>query len=159
MAVMGRPTKYRPEYCDQIIKFFDREPVERFEVIKYNKAGQEYSVTEERACQCPTFEKFSADVGVSRQTLLAWTKDFPDFLVAYTNARALQANIMLVNGMSGLYNAGFTGLSMKNMHGWADKQEVENTHTVNQMPHVQIGGEAMIFDVGDDNVQISQDDD
>lgn len=149
-ATMGRPTKYLPEYCEQIVKYFDKEPIEKIETIKEDKNGDPYTVINERACQCPTFEYFSAKLGVSRQTMLSWTKLFPEFLVAYESARSFQANIMLVNGMSGAYNAGFTGLSMKNMHGWKDKSEVENNHTVHQMAPVSLGEKKLDFLVGDD---------
>lgn len=152
-AVMGRPTDYLIEYCEKIIKFFDREPIETIEIPYEDKNGETQIKILREPCQCPTFEKFSADIGVSRQTLLAWTKKNPDFLVAYERARCLQANIMMVNGMSGAYSAAFTNLSMKNMHGWADKQEIENSHTVQQMPTVKIGGDELIFDVGEDDVK------
>lgn len=147
---MGRPSKYKPEFCDKIIEFFDRQPIESVEVTKEDKNGDPYTVTTERPCQCPTFEKFAADCGVARQTLHDWCKQHPLFLDAYNKARGFQANIMLVNGMSGAYNSGFTGLSMKNMHGWKDKSEVDNNHSVNMMPSVKIGGKEVEFDCGDE---------
>lgn len=156
-AVIGRPTKYRPEYCERIIEFFDRDPIETREVIIKDEKGDpaldDKGEVKKRIvtgpCQCPTFEKFSADLSVSRSTLMEWTKSFPEFQVAYTKARGMQANIMMVNGMSGAYNAAFTNLSMKNMHGWRDKSEVENNHIVHQMPSVSLNGKTLEFDVGE----------
>jgi len=147
----GRPSKYKPEFCEQMIKFFDRNPVETIEAGKlYDKEGNvTKTLTKEVACQCPTFEKYCADIGISKQTFHNWVKEHEMFLDAYLKSKNFQANIMMVNGMSGMFNPGFTGLSMKNMHNWSDKQEIENTHIVRQMPTVKLNGDDIEFDVGD----------
>lgn len=155
---LGRPSSYRPEYCLEIIEFFNRDPIETKAVEYEDKNGEPQTKIVTGPCQCPTFEKFSADIGVSRQTLLSWTKKFPDFLVAYERSRSYQANIMMVNAMNGYYNAGFTGLSMKNMHGWKDKSEVENTHMINSMPPVSLGDKKLDFLVGDEIEEEGADD-
>ncbi len=152
-AVIGRPTLYKPEYCELIIEYFNRDPIETVKIEKMDESGECYDPPKfkmvREPCQCPTFEYFSAKIGVTRQTVSSWCKTYPEFLTAYETARAYQANIMLVNGMSGAYNAGFTGLSMKNMHGWKDKSEVENHHTVNQMAPVSLNNKQLDFDIGD----------
>lgn len=133
-----------------MIEFFDREPIIT-EVIEYeDKNGDTKTKTVTGPCQCPTFEKYCADTGISKQTFHNWTREHPEFLDAYQRSKNMQANIMMVNGLSGAYNSGFTGLSMKNMHGWSDKQEIENTHNVVQMPSVQLNGTDLEFDIGED---------
>ena len=134
-----------------MLEFFNKEPTYMQEIEHFDKDGNLSRVSQkEVATQCPTFERFCANLLISRQTFHVWVKKYPEFNDAYQASREMQANIMMVNGMNGLYNSGFTGLSMKNMHGWADKQEVDNVHTVNQMPLVKIAGKPLMFDVGED---------
>ena len=56
----GRPTKFKPEYCEAIVEFM----------------GQGYSKT-----------AFAGSIGVSRDTILEWAKGYPEFSGA---ARASQ---------------------------------------------------------------------
>jgi len=49
---VGRPSKYRPEYCDDIVKYM---------------------------AQGNTFVQFAAEIGVDYETLLAWSKKHPEF--------------------------------------------------------------------------------
>ncbi len=56
----GRPTAYRPEYCEQIVEL-----------------GKQGKSTVQMAC---AFD-------VSRQTLHNWASDHPDFMDAFTRAK------------------------------------------------------------------------
>lgn len=141
MSLDGCPSKYDPKYCEEIINFFDVEP---YKTVK-GKAVP---------CKLPTFNQFARKIGISNSTLFKWRKTYKEFGVACNDAKALQRDIMVINGVAGLYNPGFLGLSMKNMHGWSDKQEIDNTHNVNMMPPVKItdgNGEPreLDFEVGD----------
>lgn len=56
----GRPTLYRPEYCERVIEC-GREGMSEVEI--------------------------AVEIGVLRTTMLAWTKSQPEFLTALTRAR------------------------------------------------------------------------
>lgn len=57
----GRPTKYEPRYCDEMIDFM----------------AQGYSIG-----------AFAGHIRITRRTLLNWKKDFPEFADAYEIAQA-----------------------------------------------------------------------
>ncbi len=54
-SLIGRPTKYRPEYCDAVVDYM----------------SQGYSKT-----------AFAGKIGVSRETLYEWSKEHPEFSYA-----------------------------------------------------------------------------
>lgn len=60
---MGRPSKYRPEFCRTIL---------------------------EHARQGGTMESFAALCGVSKQSIYTWMKDHPDFMDASKEAEPLR---------------------------------------------------------------------
>ena len=60
MARAGRPTAYKPEFCDTVI----------------NLGADGCSLTE-----------MASELGVSRQTVYAWMDEHPEFLDAMTRAR------------------------------------------------------------------------
>ena len=105
---VGRPTKYKPEYCELIVKM----------------AQEGASFTEFRA----------AIGGVTRQTLHNWKDAYPAFLDAYTRAetvgeafwdRQMRTDLMYSKEV----NAPLVKLYFANRFGWSDKTEskVDNT--------------------------------
>lgn len=110
----GRPTKYKPEYCEQIIKYFD---VEHTKIVG----------DREIANDLPTFQEFAHSIDVHVDTLHEWKKVHPDFSEAYKRAQALQEAMWLKNSMKGYYPGSFTIFAGKNMFGWRDKKEVEHS--------------------------------
>lgn len=60
----GRPTDYRPEYCDYVVEF----------------CGQGYSLT-----------GYAGEIGVARQTISKWCETHPEFSVACDRAKAVRA--------------------------------------------------------------------
>jgi transposase len=96
----GRPTDYRPEYCQKLIDFCS--------------LGRSY-------------EAFAGFLGVSKQTLYTWEKKHPEFLDAKRIARA-KAQLTLEGWgedlMKGNFGKGASAsvwiFMMKNMTGWRD---------------------------------------
>lgn len=105
----GRPSKYRPEYCDR--------------VIELGKEG------------CSVVE-MAADIGVARNTLeTEWPSAHPDFLEAMTQARQLsqawwerqgRVNLMVPPGV-GTFQASVWSRSMaaRFPHDWRENRGVE----------------------------------
>ncbi len=127
MAKVGRPTKYDPKYCQEIVDYFDVEPTKIVKERFYYKNGDEKERDIEVANELPTIEKFCIDIGISKSTLHEWRKNNKEFSNAYNVARALQQDLWLKNGLKGLYNASFAIFAGKNMFGWRDKQELEHS--------------------------------
>lgn len=116
MAKGGRPSKYKPEYCEMLIAHM----------------SDGYS-----------FESFAATIGVNRDTLYEWTTRHVEFSDAKKTGRDASLYYWEKVGKDGLYNEvikdgdGMTVtrsinatvwiFNMKNKHGWRDKQEVVTT--------------------------------
>lgn len=127
----GAPTKYKPEFAGMLLDFFGA--TEEAFTEREDSKGAPHLV----GAALPTFERFAWSIGVCARTLYEWsvaTGDndellHKDFSLAYARAKTYQAALMLEGGMVGALAPSFTGLAMKNIHGWKDKLETENTHT------------------------------
>ncbi len=120
---MGRPTKYKEEYCEHFIEFFDREP---YEVVLADE-DDETSKKIKQVCDLPTLASFARLIGVHRDTIHQWTADYPVFSDAIKKAKELQEHILVTNGLHGNYNTAFAIFTAKNVIGWRDRQELEHT--------------------------------
>lgn len=76
----GRPTKFKPEYIDEMYKFFNIEP-ERREVIKsmveYDEQGNERKRAEEvkiMPARFPTLYSFARHIGVGTSFVTDWAE-------------------------------------------------------------------------------------
>jgi hypothetical protein len=102
-AKVGRPTDYKPEYCEQLI---------------------------EHMKQLHSFESFAADVNTTRATLYNWCKDYPEFLDARKRGRE-HGQKGLENIGKGLFTGKIKGnvaawiFFMKNMTNWRDDTPAE----------------------------------
>jgi len=124
----GRPTDYRPEYCQQIIEHFSREPVVTLYKREYYKDGTiKTEIPILTAADFPTLQDYADSLGVVKQTLLNWADKYPEFLDAITRAKEIQEAIWLKNGMSGLYNSQFAQFFGINCLGYKAKQDIALT--------------------------------
>lgn len=112
----GRPSKYDPALCEQIITWFNIDP---YEVVKDRKVAN----------PLPTFEKFAHSIGVHVDTLHEWKSAHPEFSEAYKKAQQLQMDFWRTNSLLGLFPPAFACFCGKNMFGWQDKQEVKTEMT------------------------------
>lgn len=128
----GRPTKYKAEYCQDIIKYFDIEPTvpiydetldEDGKVINRKETGR-------RPADLPFLSKYARKIGVVHDTLLEWCKVHPRFSAAYNVAKAIQKEILISNGVSGLYNASAFIFTAKNIAGMRDKHDLEHSGNI-----------------------------
>lgn len=124
-GMAGRPSKYDPKYCEEIIKFFKKKPQKTQKRKVYHQNGTlKCEETVVVAQTLPTFQGFARKIGVSRDTLLEWCEKHGEFSDAYARAREMQEEILVVNAMGGLYNAQFAQFFAKNCLGYREKQEV-----------------------------------
>lgn len=96
----GRPTKYKPEMCAQVVELM-REGASLAEV--------------------------SAEIGITRETLNQWRHSNEKFSDAVKNGIELSRAWWERKGRVNLENKDFNAtlwyMNMKNRHGWADKVE------------------------------------
>lgn len=103
---MARPTKYKPEYCEQLI---------------------------EHMSQGYPLDTFAALIHVNIDTLYAWRDAHPEFSEAIKDGRAKSMRWMIDFGRSAM--AGKIANSqnsiwifmMKNMYHWRDRSEIEHS--------------------------------
>ena len=116
----GQPTKYKPEYCQQIIDFFS---VEAMVIIKDGSFDGKTKL-ERLPAKMPWFEGFARKIGVSMTTLHDWRKKHPEFDEAYAHAKELQREFLVEVGLSGKTSASFVIFTMKNVCGWRDERDL-----------------------------------
>jgi len=125
-AKIGRPTMFKPEYCQAMIDYFDIEPYQVVEKV-HEKTGATYFTKE--ANRPPTVGGFARRIGVSRVTLYAWAKSYPDFEDAMGRCQAIIEDILVTNGLLGLYDSRLTIFAGKNYTGLRDIKELVNLDT------------------------------
>lgn len=128
---VGKPTKYRPEFAEELLAYFSAEPFET--VVTNPETGRTVQVP----AKFPMFESFAASIGVTYEALRSWAAAvgedgnlrYPEFAAAYARARQLQHANLVQGTMAGAYEPRFASLAAKNMIGWKDKIEVEADQT------------------------------
>ena len=121
----GRPSKYRQEYCQQLIDFFSVPATTTIIKKIITKNGTEIEEEVERAVNLPTIERFCSNIGVDGDTIITWNKDYPEFHAAYARAKALQKDLLITNGCKGLYNSQFAIFVAKNVTDMRDKIDID----------------------------------
>lgn|SRR3990167_7436704 len=116
----GAPTLYRPEFCQQLLDHFDVEPYRV--VVKESKAGIEY--TELAPNRLPTLAGFAKKIGVDAHTITSWGKVHPDFSSAITRAKTIAEDILVTNGLLGLYDSKIVVFVAKNYTDLRDVKEL-----------------------------------
>jgi hypothetical protein len=121
----GRPSKYLPEYCEQVIEFFKRDSTRMVEVARYKtKDGTEVVKNAEVGVVLPVLSDFACLIGVAPRTMDGWREAHPEFKEAVEIALAHQQRMVIQNGMLGHYMQPMAVLYMKNNAGWRDQLAV-----------------------------------
>lgn len=133
----GRPTKYDESFCVKMLEFFDIPHTVFEELTKYDKEGKEHIVKIEKPNVLPTFEKFAVNIGVHRDTLNEWTKQFEEFSDTYKKCKDLQRDMLNDLAMRGFYNPTYTIFVAKNIADMKDKVETETNYIP---PNIRVNG-------------------
>jgi len=122
---LGAPTKYDPKYCKKIIDYFDIEPHFETPVVTTYKDGTTKEEIKLIPSDLPTLAGFAVKIGVHRDTLNQWAKDHKEFSAAIKRSKECQENLLVTNGLQGLYAQPFAVFTAKNVMGWRDKSDTE----------------------------------
>jgi len=125
----GRPSRYRPEFPQMMINFFDIGPQKIIENVNEETGEVTHTVLTNIF---PTKEAFAASLRVSMQTLNDWAtkKDefgefrYPEFAEAYEIVGAMQESILITNTLMGKYNANFAQFISKVKLGYEEKSKL-----------------------------------
>lgn len=123
----GRPTAYKPEYCQMMRDYF---VIDVSKAVEVNVGGGK-TETRHITNTFPTLTRFAVNIGVSRDTLYEWAlkKDeqgnlvYPDFSDALTCAQDMQETLMIEGGLSGHYESKFLTFLAPNISRLKNKVE------------------------------------
>lgn len=106
----GRPTEYKPEYCEQVEVYL---------------MECEDTLTERGKLQVklPTTDGFARFLGVARSSLYLWEKAHPEFSDALDKVRNEQQERLLNMGLSGDYNPTIAKLVLSSNHGMKERSD------------------------------------
>lgn len=126
----GRPTKYKEEYCKQIIEFFNR-PLWEKKKISILDRGRMVLKDVEVPCQLPTIERFALNLGVHKDTVYEWAKEHKNFSDALCVAKQAQQEILIQHGLNGHYKEGFAKFVAVNFTDMKEKVQQEINSQMN----------------------------
>ena len=109
----GQPTKYREEYCQKMIDFFN-VPVTILDDKGHTIAND-----------LPFFSTFACELGVHVDTLHEWRKVHPSFSEAYHLSQQYQFNILNQNTLKGRYSTAYAIFLAKNITQLRDSRVLE----------------------------------
>ena len=123
----GRPSKYKEVYCQEIIDFFDIEPYRTEEITITYKNGDTRTDEKEVANNLLFISGFAKKIGVSHSTINLWAKKHSEFSLALKEAKRLQKEHLITNGLRNNFAQPFAIFTMKNICGWRDKTDTEHS--------------------------------
>lgn len=135
LSPVGRPTKYKPEYCQEAIKYFKRIPYEPV-MITSPETGEEVPMINKfgnpvlMPCPLPTIEGFANELGVVTTTIDSWREKHPAFKGAIIYGKQLQKDILVQNGLMGNYEKTFAKFVAINVTDMKDKVETEHSGSI-----------------------------
>lgn len=131
----GRPSKYDPKYCEELIAFFSVVPYRKevsektkefFANGDVKKQSEKYRLV---PSEMPTFMRFAKKIKVNQDTLHEWKRKHPEFSEAYNEAKEIQKQFLITIGLAGAAPPASFIFVAKNVTDMRDKQEVDTTKT------------------------------
>lgn len=108
----GRPTKYKPEYCQGLLDFFNKNEV---------RIGEDKNGNPVMRASFPTYAGYAAHIDVDNDTLIEWTNVYKEFSVAYKKAKSIQEQRLVQGAMNGYFNPTFSIFFAKNNLGYRNE--------------------------------------
>lgn len=96
----GRPTRY---------------------TAKTSTAVKEYTDRSHKNGVFPTIEGLAQYLGVGTRTVYDWEAEYPDFSQTMNTLRDTQKQLLITNGLTGVYNTRFAMFLLKANHGMSEK--------------------------------------
>lgn len=120
----GRPTLYDPDYCRDIVLYFEKAPLtKQITETSTNADGETFEKVKNVAARMPCFSDYARKIGTQNQTLLDWCKQHNEFLQAYNECKELQKQWLIEIGLSGFAPPASFIFVAKNITDMKDKSE------------------------------------
>ena len=117
--------KYKEEYCDMLIEFFNKPATKIVYKEMYHKGELTCKIPIVLPEEYPTFELFAASIGVTTRTLKNWCDESPRFSFYYARAKEIQLGKLTSMAVTGMYNPVYAKFEAVNNHNQKDKQEID----------------------------------
>ncbi len=132
MSKVGRKTKYKGEFCNKLIEFFDVEPYVDVKIPHYEKTGKKdkkgkrvvvwYDI-KRMPNKLPTLRDFAKSIKVHISNVYEWLNEKssafqPEFRDAYICAKEIRKWFLIQNGLQGFYpplSYKFTAINITDM--------------------------------------------
>ena len=126
----GRPSIYKKVLCKRIIEYFDQEPYEDVKIPHYKDGELVWEDIKRMPRPLPTLRGFARQEKIHYQRIYEWVnKNNPkfkkEFADAFTCAKNIQKDILIQNGLQGLYSPAFAIFTAKNITDMKDVQKIE----------------------------------
>ena len=122
----GRPTKYKTQYCKDIVKYFDVPYFVKRKEIQIIK-GIPVEVEKDVPNRIPLLEGFARSIGVHVDTAIEWTKVHREFSEAYRTAKGLQKEMLVYLSANNYINPTYAVFLTKNITDLKDRVETDIT--------------------------------
>lgn len=126
MAEVGRPTKFKEEYIEEVDVYLS-ECKDEYDEFHKTRGAQSDSYQRLIRVKLPTIEGFALRLDVSDKTLYTWSKKSPEFLLALGKIKREQKERLFAGSLSGEYNPVIAKLILSANHGMAEKTETDHT--------------------------------
>ena len=120
---IGRPTDYKPEYCDKIVEYFTQEPYREVIETYYYKNGESKDSVKLIANDLKFISGFAREIGVTTTTIHRWKEKYEEFSDALKKAKEIQQEHLVINGLQGNYQTAFAIFTAKNITDWRDNKD------------------------------------
>jgi len=92
---------------------------------KYDKEGEQIIVTKQIVNATPTITGFAVRLGIHRDRIYEWMKDYPDFRDVMKANKMQTEDRLLQNGLRGRTVPAVSIFALQNIAGWKDKSYAE----------------------------------
>jgi hypothetical protein len=128
----GRPTKYKEEYCQELIDYFDVEPWEEREIPHYKNGEVSWTDIKLIPKRLPTLRRFAKSINVGISTVYDWINEKHDsyhkeFSDAFTYAKDCRKEMLIDNGLAGLSPPASFKFVAINMTDMTDQKAIDHT--------------------------------
>jgi hypothetical protein len=122
-------SKYKPEYCEQMVEFFSIEPLKAEARTVLDKRGVPKEVSISIANKLPTFERFAESIGIKNHetVTLHWPKKYPDFETAKKRCKFLQRDFIDYLTLNGFWESRYAMYISTHLTG----RQVQTSSNVN----------------------------
>jgi|TARA_R100000049_G_C1952976_1_gene102482 hypothetical protein len=132
---MGAPTTYKPEYCKQIVDYFAEKCKHPFKSVSMPVLDSNYNITidedggevyEKKTIPNtpPYLVDFAVEIDVWVDTLSDWAEKHVEFNRAIMHAKEIRTQMIVDNGLLGIYNPHSWIFAAKNLSGMTDRTDI-----------------------------------